>query len=115
MMGIAPLHPSYALNLSWSTSMHGKLAPFRTAKETTARRGCATSPLFEEERDIARLALVSNIERPLFLHRPRARAALAANDHPIDFGEIKRPDRTDQRFDGKKAHAGGRFAKMPDA
>src|SRR5712671_636724 len=73
------------------------------------------APLLEKERYFGILALVPDGSRPIGMHRPRAGAAFAANNHPIDAGKVKSADRADQRLNGKKPHSGWYVPKMPDA
>src|SRR5439155_19650864 len=67
------------------------------------------APLLEEERDLRDAALVAYRHDPLRRDRPRTRAALAADDHPVDTGQVKAAEILQQRFDGQKPHrrAGG--------
>jgi hypothetical protein len=57
------------------------------------------TPLFEEERDTCRNALVANSGSPFSIHGTRAGAAFASDYHPIDPVEIKRADWCNQRLD----------------
>src|SRR5690349_2083674 len=57
------------------------------------------SPLFEEERDSRDFALLFNAEHPVRLHWPRAVAALAANDDPVDVGQVDLAQILQERLD----------------
>src|SRR5690242_10492580 len=46
------------------------------------------------------------------MHWASAWPTFPADNHPVNTTQIEFPDRTDQRFDGKKPHAGRRFAEM---
>ena len=78
---------------------HWKLV-VRAAVESASRLvfACA-APLLEEERHPLHAALATNLDDPISKHRPGVRAALAADDHPIDSVKIQRPEFGQQRFD----------------
>src|SRR5207249_4980473 len=60
--------------------------------------GVAAVPLLEVERHARRPARVAQLPRPVRLHRPPARPALPAADHPVDAVEVQRRERTEQRL-----------------
>src|SRR3990172_9237210 len=43
------------------------------------------TPLFKKERHASRLALIADRAYPIRVHRPRLRAALAANEEPVNW------------------------------
>ncbi len=47
-----------------------------------------SAPLLEEERDLGAEALFPNLANPLRIHRAGMRAALAADDDPVDSVEV---------------------------
>jgi hypothetical protein len=51
-------------------------------------------------------ALFPNLAKPLRIHRACVRAALAADDDPIDAAEVDPSERREQRLDAQKADAG---------
>jgi len=59
-----------------------------------------TAPLFEEKGDICRLALILERGDPRGVHEPGARAALAADDHPMDSFEVYAAQVFQKRLDG---------------
>jgi hypothetical protein len=56
--------------------------------------------LLEEKRDLRRLALIADWEHPVLLHGPGFGTAFAANNRPMDAGQIERTQVFQQRFDG---------------
>ena len=56
------------------------------------------SPLFEEERYPLQPALAPDADDPLLAHWAGMRAALAADNHPIDTGQIERAEIFKQRL-----------------
>jgi len=46
------------------------------------------APLLEEEGDVLCEAAVADLGDPVCFHRPGAGAGLAADDHPVDAGEV---------------------------
>ena len=69
------------------------------------------SPLFEKERYTLQPALASNANYPVLSHRPSMWAALAADNHPIDTGQIERAEIFKQRLNGEEPHDSGCVAK----
>jgi hypothetical protein len=53
----------------------------------------AATPLFEKEGDILCYALIAHIESPSWVHKSGVRAALPADNDPMDAFKIKFPDR----------------------
>src|SRR5262245_61114353 len=58
-------------------------------------------PLLEEERDAGALALVADREDPLLVHGSGPVPALAADDHPVNPGEIECSEIFEQRLHGE--------------
>ena len=56
------------------------------------------APLFEEKGDVLFFALPLDIHDPLRLHQPRLRAGFAANDDPVNAGQIKLAQIFEKRF-----------------
>jgi hypothetical protein len=85
------------------------------------------APLLEEERHAEFLALIAQRTRPLRVHRPRAGAALAADDHPplrvprVVLGEVRRKEifrqrhGPQQRLAREEPHRGGDPQQVRDA
>ena len=92
-----------------------KLAPLAPVEYTSSRFRSEPAPLLEEERHVGFLALVADVAYPFDVHGPRAWAAFAANDHPVDAVEVEFSDRADERFDGEKPHGRGHILNVPDA
>lgn len=76
-----------------------KFIPLTTLQQPAAAFWRTAAPLFEEERDTCRNALVANSGGPFGFHWTRAGTALASNYHPIDPGEIEATDWCNQRLD----------------
>ena len=76
---------------------------------------CPLSPLFEEERHPGGGALVADRPRPGGMHRPRARPAFAADDHPMDAREIEAAERPEQGFEREEPYRGCGVADVLDA
>src|SRR3546814_5591579 len=65
------------------------IAPFRrpwASRRVMLIRGMMFPPLLEEERHLGSGLLVAQATCPVWMHRARARAALAFADHPVDLG-----------------------------
>src|SRR5262245_7069568 len=73
------------------------------------------APLLEEECDTRRQALVADAADPLRAHRPGAGAALPADDHPGDPGQIDCSQVLQQRLDGQEPDRGRGGAEMVDS
>lgn len=58
--------------------------------------------LLEQERDVGGRALITKRAGPVRMHRPRAWAAFAADDHPVE-STIRGDDRAEWRFDVPRA------------
>jgi hypothetical protein len=81
-----------------------------------ARRSLvAASPLFEEESDVALLALVADPQGPFLLHRAWMNSSFPAHDDPVDSLQIELRQGADQRLARKKSHSGGDLAQAVDA
>jgi len=70
------------------------------------------APLFEKEGNFRPLALRADVPHPFDIHWPRARPALAADNHPVDAPQIDRAEMFQQRFDGKETDLRGRVAEQ---
>ncbi len=57
-------------------------------------------------------ALIAQRDHPFFFHLASARAALAANDCPVDAGEVKHPKVFEQRLDREESHLRGRILQI---
>lgn len=73
------------------------------------------APLLEEEGDAGAVALFLDVEDPLAVHWAGTGAAFAADDYPLDAGEIDRADVFEEGFDGEEGHGGGGGAEVVDA
>lgn len=91
------------------------LAPLPIIKRPTARFRPETAPLLEEEGHFGSDAQIAYRAGPFELHGSRARSAFAADDDPVDAGEIEGLDRSDEGFDGKEANFGRCLAEMAHA
>src|SRR5262249_615973 len=92
-----------------------KIIPFAVIELASTGFWPVPAPLLEKERHFPVPTLVPNRSYPLGAHRPRTRAAFAADDHPIAAGKIECADGANQRLYGKKSHTCWRVLKMPDA
>lgn len=57
-----------------------------------------TAPLLKEERHAGRRALIAHLRHPPNVQRTRARPGLAAQDDPVDAGQVQRRQRSQQRL-----------------
>lgn len=71
--------------------------------------------MLEEERHALGEALITDLDRPFEMQRTSTRAALAAEDHPVDAGEIDGAKRAEERLYREKAQTCLRMAEMVDA
>ena len=67
---------------------------------------CA-APLLEEEGHPLRATLATDVDDPVSKHRPRAGAALAADDHPVDAAEVEWSQVFQQRLDREEPNSCG--------
>ena len=51
------------------------------------------APLLEEERNFGLFAFLPDVRDPIFFHRTRTGAGLAADDNPVDFRQVQITDR----------------------
>jgi hypothetical protein len=65
---------------------------------------CA-APLLEEKCHPLFAALTTDVDDPVSKHGPGVRAALAADDHPVDSAQIKRAEIGQEGFDGQESNA----------
>jgi DNA-binding phage protein len=63
-----------------------------------------SAPLLEEERNLRAEALFPNLAHPLWIHRACVRAALAADDDPIDSVKVEWPQRRQKWLDAQETH-----------
>lgn len=63
------------------------------------------TPLFEEERHALIFALVEDIQHPILAHWPCLVAAFAADNHPVDAGQVEFAKVTQQRLTGQELAA----------
>ena len=91
------------------------LAPLPIIERPTPGFWPESTPLFEEEGNLGIDAQIAYRARPFEVHGSRARSAFAADDDPVDAGEIEGLDRSDEGFDGKEANFGHRLAEMAHA
>lgn len=73
------------------------------------------TPLLEEKRNTRRPALVADCLDPVAVDRTEPRAALASHNHPVNVGQIDRPQIFQKRFDGEKTGNGWRSTQVGDA
>lgn len=73
---------------------------------TSAGLGGLSAPLLEKELDALGSTLVTYVASPVDGHGACARAALATEDHPINSGQVDRPERPEKRLDGEKSDGG---------
>lgn len=76
------------------------LAPLPIIKHPAPGFWPESAPLLEEEGHFGSDAQIAYRARPFELHGSRARAAFAADDDPVNAGEIEGFDRPDEGFDG---------------
>src|SRR6185437_14855097 len=91
------------------------LVPLPTLERTPTGLRPDAAPLLEEERNLLRLALVANIQRPCLRHWASAGTAFAAQNRPSDAGQVHLADRADQWLERDKLHGGVCGLKMFDA
>ena len=65
---------------------------------------CA-APLLEEEGHPLRAALTTDVDDPISKHRSRVRAALSADDDPVDSAQVERAEIGQQRLDGQEPNS----------
>lgn len=84
----------------WRALEFGQFIMGAALKFTSCDFFSNAAPLLEEEGHTRVLTLVANGEYPSRLHRSRAWAALATNDHPVNTGEVDLSEVLEQWFDG---------------
>lgn len=72
------------------------------------------APLFEKERNSLRTTLVAHLAHPVGVHRAAPRPALAADDDPLNAGQVYPSDWADERFDAQEIDCSD-AANYPDA
>jgi hypothetical protein len=70
--------------------------------------------LLEEERNTRGFALVADAARPRDLKRPRAGAALAADQDPADASQVELAQVLEQRLDREHSDGSGHLAQLVD-
>lgn len=84
----APASPS--LNSHQRSIRH--LVPCTAVEFSASRLGPNATPLFEEERDLCRATLITQVPRPFRVHRSRAGTTLAASNDPVDPNKVNVPE-----------------------
>ena len=82
------------------------LIPFAPLQHAPTCLRSPAAPLFEEEGNIGTETLVAYVLYPLLSQGARARATLAAYDHPIQTGKVQTFHRPEQWLDRQEAHGG---------
>lgn len=82
-------------------SVDGAAVGFLVALDTVF---AVCSPLLEEERNTLLLASAFDVQHPFLLHRSRLVAALAADNDPVDAGEVEGTEVGEERLTRKEAH-----------
>src|SRR5580658_7589996 len=72
------------------------------------------APLFEEEGYSGLDALISNVNDPGMINRPRARTGFPANDCPVDPAQIHLVQWTEERLQREEFHMRAGSAQMID-
>src|SRR5690606_115832 len=72
------------------------------------------APLLEEEGDLLGAALTADRAHPGLVHRAGAGAALAADDDPVDAGEVELAEVFEERLDGEEADRGRGVVELFD-
>lgn len=75
-----------------------ELVPGPAVQQSTSGLGAGAADLLEEQGDALRPALVADVARPVQVELPKARAALPADDHPVDPGQVEAGQRPQQRL-----------------
>ena len=75
---------------------------------------CAT-PLLEKEGHPLRAALTTDVNHPISKHRTGVRAALSADDDPVDLAQVERPEVGEQGFYREKSKACRGVLERPNA
>ena len=97
------------------SSVGRPFVPFTSVQSSTAGLRPISAPLFEEKGDTGIEAPISNIAHPIGIDRPRARAAFAADDDPVDAVEVEVLDWADQRFEREEPDHRVGFSQVADA
>ncbi len=82
-----------------------ELIPFLAFKQPAASLGRTAAPLLEEKCDARMNTLITDVDYPCLIHRPRARTALATDNHPVNAAEVEFADRRKKRLDREEADA----------
>ncbi len=75
---------------------------------------CA-APLLEEEGHPLRAALTTDVDDPVSKHRTEVRAALSADDDPVNLAQVDRPEVGEKRFHREESKAYRRALERPNA
>jgi hypothetical protein len=76
---------------------------------SAASLGCSATPLLEEEQYVRLDALISDVDHPLALDRPRLVTRLTSDDYPVNAVEIELAYGTNQWLDGQELGFGWRL------
>ena len=90
---LADLHESggHRVMVNASEAIGHQISARQTIAEPLVRhvvQGAPFPPLLEEERHTRRLALVAQVPRPIGVHGPGLRAALAADNDPVEVRRV---------------------------
>ena len=103
--GQGVLQPQEGGNLEFMT-LFG-IASWVSGHAVSGRPFLRTPPhCLKKNGTLGRVALVADREHPVLLHRPRTRAALAADDHPVDAFQVELAEVFQQRLDREEPHGG---------
>ena len=91
-----------------------KLVVGATIEVSPGGRLSHAAPLLEKERDLGGATLGTDRLHPRGLHGAGAGTAFAADDHPVDSGQVEPPKIFNQRLDGQERHGGRGLAKEID-
>src|SRR5450756_2930947 len=91
------------------------LAPQPSIQLTPRLFAAHAAPLLKVEGYAGRHALVAYRPDPVAVHSPRPRARLAAEDPPVDTGEVERVHRADKRLEHEVLDGRARLAELVGA
>jgi hypothetical protein len=92
----------------------GHLVESPTPEQSAGSLFVFATPLLEEERDISSPAQRFDLVDPFRSHWPGVRPALAADDHPMDSGQVGPGDGSNQRFERNETDRGRHPAQRVD-
>lgn len=73
------------------------------------------APLLEKEGDFGAAALIAEADDPVAVQGASAVAAFAADDDPVDVGEVEGAEVFEEGFDGEEGGMGASGAEVIDA